>query len=154
MIEILLVLAYIDSLVCSQRHLSLPFSTPLSLPYFHHVLMSTNGLCTKFSSGGYWARHNGDISSHDLKNVFLGRRPSHVLLRVLQFPDESLLYTSTFAGDDLLVMDRKTQTGVIWLCLRSNHSKKRVQHYLENIQKGNSTLKKGNSLEIPQYWTN
>lgn len=59
-----------------------PSPHPLPLPSFYHVLMSTNGLCTKFSSGGYWARHNGDISSYDLKNVFLCR-PSRVLLQVL-----------------------------------------------------------------------
>jgi len=62
-----------------------PSPHPLPLPSFYHVLMSTNGLCTKFSSVGYWARHNGDISSYDLKNDFLCR-PSRVLLQVLQFP--------------------------------------------------------------------
>lgn len=116
-----------------------PSPHPLPLPSFYHVLMSTNGLCTKFSSSGYWARHNGDISSYDLKNVFLCR-PSHVLLQVLQFPGQSLLHTSTF---DFLVVNRKTDYCCIMTLL--NHLRMQCQWKIfwkvtVHWKKGNTTI--------------
>ncbi len=142
MIEILLVLAYIDSLVCSQRHLSLPFSTPLPLPSFHHVLMSTNGLCTKFSSGGYWARHNGDISSHDLKKC---------LPRMQTFSCPSASSTVSRRKPPLYIhvcwrwftsRGQENTDCCNMTLLKIKSFKEKDATSLKNIQKGNNTLKK------------